>query len=162
MVNPHPAGERPELLADLLHRVRLVARHAHLASRAEPGAVTVTNIEGLVLQFVANKPGARTSDMADRLGLRLGNASSAVSGLVDKGLLRRENDPADRRVSTVWLTEAAHANIARVHARWARELDDLDVSIDELRNAVEVLHKVDALLDSGAVERAAEAGPSPV
>lgn len=160
-MNPHSAGERPDLLADLLHRVRLVARHAHLASRAAPGAVAVTNIEGLVLQFVSNKPGARTSDMADRLGLRLGNASSAVSGLVEKGLLRRESDPADRRVSTVWLTDEAHANIARVHARWALELDGLDVTFEELRQAVEVLQKVDALLDSGAVERAAAAGPSP-
>lgn len=165
MNQPLAAGvdeERDDLLADMLHRVRMVARQAYLASRAEPEAVSVSNVEGLVLQFVDSHPGCRISAVAERLGLRLGNASAAVSGLADKGLVRREPDPADRRATTVWLTEAALANIAQVRRRWAEELGELDVDLDELRAAVGTLRKVQALLERDAAERTAAAEASPL
>jgi DNA-binding MarR family transcriptional regulator len=49
------------------------------------------------LAFINRSPGASLSEVADHIGLEAPTASKLVEELVQRGLVRREDDPEDRR-----------------------------------------------------------------
>ncbi|MCP1674450.1 DNA-binding MarR family transcriptional regulator [Natronocella acetinitrilica] len=73
-----------------------------LDSRIEAQAV-------LCFALIAAHPGIAMSDLAERLGLTLGGTSRNISKLCDVGnglgLVSREEDPVDRRLKRMRLTE---------------------------------------------------------
>ncbi len=61
-----------------------------------------------VLLFLANNPDRNTARDACRLyGIKKGLVSITVEALLQRGLLRRENDPDDRRLHRLTPTKAA-------------------------------------------------------
>ena len=50
------------------------------------------------------------SELTTDLGLRQSNASAAVKALADRGLVRRQSSPSDRRLALLHPTEAALKN----------------------------------------------------
>jgi DNA-binding MarR family transcriptional regulator len=82
--------------------------------------------------------------LAESLDVSLPAMSRAVDGLFERGLVRREEDPADRRMKRVALTEAGHRppqtlNEARLSA--LQELIDSlqDQEADALAHALELI-----------------------
>ncbi len=59
-----------------------------------------------VLTFLERRPGGSLSDVAERVGLSLPAMSRLIDGLVDRGLLTREDSPEDRRRVSLRMTEA--------------------------------------------------------
>ncbi len=59
-----------------------------------------------VLTFLERRPGGSLSDVAERVGLTLPAMSRLVDGLVDRGLLTREDSSADRRRMVLRITAA--------------------------------------------------------
>lgn len=53
-------------------------------------------------------------ELAERLGLSLPGASRAVDGLVERGLLRRREDTADRRMKRLSISAAGRDALARL------------------------------------------------
>jgi DNA-binding MarR family transcriptional regulator len=53
-------------------------------------------------------------DLAERLGLSLPGASRAVDALVERGLLARREDTADRRMKRLRCTDAGHEALRRL------------------------------------------------
>jgi DNA-binding MarR family transcriptional regulator len=53
-------------------------------------------------------------ELAQALDVSLGNVTGLVDGLVQRGLVRREEDPADRRQKLASLTPAAEARLRRL------------------------------------------------
>ncbi|HEX3911522.1 MAG TPA: MarR family transcriptional regulator [Solirubrobacteraceae bacterium] len=83
--------------------------------------------------------------LAESLGVSVAAMSRAVDGLFERGFVRREEDPADRRMKRVALTEAGHKlpqalNEARLSA--LRELID---SLQE-REAEALGHALELIL----------------
>ncbi|HHV43749.1 MAG TPA: metal-dependent transcriptional regulator [Firmicutes bacterium] len=64
-----------------------------------------------ILEVADAKGGARTTDIADRLGVSKASVNQAVSQLAERGLVRQE------RYGPVYLTELGQARAALVYKR---------------------------------------------
>ena len=70
----------------------------------------LTLLEETILSFLHNNPGVDTAaDITELRMLSMGNVSQAVESLIQKGLLLREQDGADRRRIHLHPTTAAAA-----------------------------------------------------
>lgn len=73
--------------------------------------LTLTQVKTLI----ALSAGELTvKELAERLGLSLPGASRAVDALVERGLLGRREDPADRRMKRLRCTDAGHEALTRL------------------------------------------------
>ena len=108
-------------------------------------ACGLTRAQWTLVAVVARYPGATQRTIAEALEVREITAGRLVDRLCDEGLLRRDENPSDRRAYCVYLTPAAQPLLAR--------LDDL-AKIHEARifagSESEALEKLDALLDKVA------------
>lgn len=77
------------------------------------------------LQFLHAEGAQSVSAIADHLNLSRTATSHAVERLVRKELVRREEDPHDRRQKSVTLGPAGARLIAEIHRRSAATLDTL-------------------------------------
>ncbi|MBI1190475.1 MAG: MarR family transcriptional regulator [Tepidisphaera sp.] len=70
----------------------------------------------IVLAKLNREPATRmqASDLASRIGVTKQTMSSLIDGLEKDGFVRREEDPSDRRVTLVALTESGQAFVNRV------------------------------------------------
>lgn len=67
----------------------------------------------LFILWTAGKP-QTMGRLAEALGVSLGSVTGLVDGLVQRGLVRREEDPADRRQKLARLTPTAVARLRRM------------------------------------------------
>ena len=67
-----------------------------------------------ILALVAARDGITVREAAGLLLLKPSNASTLVSAMVAAGLLRREQDPADKRVAHLHVTEETRIRIRDV------------------------------------------------
>mgnify|MGYP003407364304 CR=1 FL=1 len=79
----------------------------------------ITRREWRVLSSLADVEGVLSSELAVRATLDRARTSRAITSLTDKGLLRREPKPSDRREVHVFLTERGRAVYAEVFPRIA-------------------------------------------
>ncbi len=70
------------------------------------GAFDVTMAQGRVLMVVGHGPGCTMSELASKLGIGVSAATGLVDRLVERGVLERESDSADRRVVRVRMSPA--------------------------------------------------------
>lgn len=102
------AGERPAGLAAWAELSELVDQVRILLNRDLQAAAGLTLAENLVLCQVAMAPGGRHRmvDIASTLTIAKSAVTKTVDRLEERGLLRRERDPADRRAVYAALTPA--------------------------------------------------------
>jgi DNA-binding MarR family transcriptional regulator len=98
-------------LSLLLHDVsRRVARA--FDKQMEP--LGLTRSQWGVIIYVASEPGIAQTGLADKLEI----GRMAVTGLVDrmesKGLVERRDDPKDRRIKRIFLSESARAIVPKM------------------------------------------------
>jgi len=91
------------LIAGLLPQV-MGALVSHQPLRT--GASDVTMAQGRVLMVVGHGPGCTMGELASRLGIGVSAATGLVDRLVERGVLERDSDPADRRVVRVRMSPA--------------------------------------------------------
>jgi DNA-binding MarR family transcriptional regulator len=106
--------------AGLLEMIPAVMRTIRARMRQEAAVeLTVVQFRTLARASRSGGGGASVSDVAEHVGLTLPSASKLVQGLVDRGYLRRQNDPRDRRVSILLPTPKGRRamDIARRAAR---------------------------------------------
>jgi len=113
--SPDRASDAAGDVADLIYSVaRRIRRDAN--RHLEPLGVTPAQVRAL--RTVARDAGAvRMSELADRLGIARRSATSVVDELVDRGLVARRTDDADRRAVAVELTDAGGALLATLADR---------------------------------------------
>jgi DNA-binding MarR family transcriptional regulator len=118
---PHRDAAR-ELAVVLHDLVWLLPRtlDAEVEDSAELESLPASELE--VMRLLVRRPGLTVSQVAAELGLQRTNASAAVRTLLGRGLLRRERDPADGRVSRLSPTPRAQENRDRREAAWAAAL----------------------------------------
>lgn len=98
-----------DTLAPLLaeQRQRWAERcHAHGLSVIGFHAIALLELHGRVPM----------SRLADDLNVALPNATGIVARLAERGVVERTDDPTDRRVVLVGLTEAGHALMAEIES----------------------------------------------
>ncbi len=94
----------PDFLANLRRVIKL--HESMLKQICETHALTLT--EATVISFLHNNPGKDTAgDIVELRMLSKGNVSQAVEGLIQKSLLQRVPDTADRRKIHLLLLPAA-------------------------------------------------------
>jgi DNA-binding MarR family transcriptional regulator len=141
---PAAASAPDALLTELADVLVALARHLQVATHEQEGVVPLTGTELSVLHWVERHPGATPSATAEAVGLRRSNLSTALRGLVAKGMIRREADPLDSRIAHLQPTDLALASGRRVRAYWAgvlaARMPDLDEHERELLDgALEIL-----------------------
>lgn len=119
-----------------------------------PVDLTMQQLRGLM--EVAREPGIAGHSLGERLGVSPPTASGIIDRLVDKGLVRRTEDPDDRRVRRVTLTEAGQEQVLTMDSIFGRmlaevvqamSLDDLDLL---LRSSQVILEALDRVADARA------------
>lgn len=99
--------QHPQQLNDLLlfrlHRINATA--GPLVMRMCERDYGITRREWRVLSSLADVEGVQSSELAKRAMLDRARTSRAITSLADKGLLRREPKPSDRREVHVFLTD---------------------------------------------------------
>jgi DNA-binding MarR family transcriptional regulator len=105
---------------------------APMAELAERYDLNFTQLKSLFA--LSNSPGAMpVSGVAELTNTSLPAAGRAVDGLVKHGLVARNEDPDDRRVKLVELTELGSDAMGKVHER----------RVETLRNLLEQLSPTD-------------------
>jgi DNA-binding MarR family transcriptional regulator len=93
---PDSVGYRVKLLSQLLGR--------HFQEMLDPHGLTP--FHWLVLCCLWEQDGLPTSHLGDRLCQVGGTLTGVIDRMEERGLVRRERDPQDRRVLRIWLTDS--------------------------------------------------------
>lgn len=95
----------------------LKCQEAMLKEIGEEYALTLT--EATIISFLHNNPSRDTAaDIVELRMLSKGHVSQAVESLIQKSLLRRRQDTADRRRIHLYLTSAAQPIVEAIDRRW--------------------------------------------
>ena len=118
----HPQHQN-DLLLYRLYRIHATA--GPLVVRMCERDHGITRREWRVLSCLADVEGVQSSELAVRAMLDRARTSRAITSLTDKGLVRREPRPSDRREVHVFLTEQGRRVYAEVFPRIAAIQRDL-------------------------------------
>jgi DNA-binding MarR family transcriptional regulator len=110
---PPAAGAAPELAGQLLALWRSVMASNSVGAYAifEELDLTLTQVKALSALSSAE---LTVKELAARMGLSLPGASRAVDALVDRGLIGRREDTADRRMKRLRCTAAGRDALQRL------------------------------------------------
>ena len=112
--------------------VYLEARSAALAvARRELG---LGEGDAKALLHIADQPGIRPTQLRDHLGITSAGVTALIDRLVDRGIVRRDVDPADRRVNRITVTVDLDDEPWSQLTRFDRDFDDAAGGIDELES----------------------------
>jgi DNA-binding MarR family transcriptional regulator len=75
--------------------------------------IPVGQLKALFMLWTAGKP-QTMGQIAQDLGVTLGSVTGLIDGLVERDLVRREEDPADRRQKLARLTPRAQSRLRRM------------------------------------------------
>ena len=106
-------------ITDYLITIRriLKCQESLLKEISEEYHLTLT--EATIISFLHNNPGRDTAaDIVELRMLSKGHVSQAVESLIQKSLLHRRQDTADRRKIHLFLTPAAQPIVRAIDRRW--------------------------------------------
>jgi len=140
-----PSGDEVlELVHSVMHRFR-----SQQYQLTRDGPHDITHMEGKVLWFFSRHPGATQSDLVSHSGRDKAQLARLIKGLVERGLLERSADDADRRNVRLTPTADGHAvqralqqQSRRVGVQAVRGLDEA-----ERRQLAALLQRVKDNLD---------------
>lgn len=101
------ARELLDMVPRVMRDVRSQMRHHRASDLSVP--------EFRTLGFLSNHTGVSLSDVADHIGLTLPSMSKLIDGLVERKLVTREFDSADRRRVTLALTGRGRTILQAAH-----------------------------------------------
>jgi DNA-binding MarR family transcriptional regulator len=133
-VSDQPAA----VAADLRALLRQMNRR--LRQQADFGDLTRSQLN--VLSLLEREGSATVSDLARAEGMRPQSMGATVAALEEAGLVRREPHPADRRKSSISLSEAAREQIAAkrlIRQDWLQRALSRELSPEELERVSEAL-----------------------
>lgn len=106
-------------LGSVVHDLSWALRHAEPSG---PGDDHLPPTEFQIVRFLDRNPGASVGEVARGLGLRQSNASTAVRGLIERGLVEKRPDPDDRRIARLTTTPRSAGRREPVEASWGEAL----------------------------------------
>lgn len=103
----------------------MLSRSLHRRGVAQVGLDVLPPSESEVLAQIGSRPGSSVSEIARALRLQTSNVSTAVRGLVARGLVDRTTDPDDQRRTLLHPSPAAVRHRRMLDDAWAGLLADL-------------------------------------
>lgn len=100
--------------------------------------------QGFILMVVSDNEGITHSELANELRISPAAASKVIKRLEEKGLLIRKPDPADERISRVFLLEDGRSVIDQIR-QYFREIESVmlsDLSTQEKETLMNLLLKI--------------------
>ncbi|MGN6403415.1 MarR family winged helix-turn-helix transcriptional regulator [Sinomonas sp.] len=122
--------------------LRALLRHVNRRLRQQADFGDLTRSQLNVLSLLEREGPATVSDLARAEGVRPQSMGATVAALEEAGLVRREPDPADRRKSSISLSEVAREQIAAkrlVRQDWLQRALSRELSPGELERVSEAL-----------------------
>ncbi len=140
-----------DALADEIdHLSRRLIRNAECCDRWLAAQSMLTASQGYTLQTLEERGEITMNGLAEEMRLHGTTMTRMVDALVDKGLVERLNDPADRRVVRVRLSQRGRAAATELGARRRDFLassfrdvpdEDLQAMMDGLRRLLPFVEK---------------------
>jgi DNA-binding MarR family transcriptional regulator len=152
---------RQELIDSIVEANRqLFHRYLQFGGGREWAEVDLTMPQLKVILVVAVSKGITMSHLARTVGMTLSTATGVADRLIAEGLVRRENDPSDRRLVLLHATDAGVTLVDRLTqiGRDQFELLARRLTIDDLRlvaRASEVVFR--AMLEAAQEQQPARA-----
>ena len=118
----------------------------------EANGMDIQTYDALLQTFEAGDEGIRMSDLARAVSLTKAGLTAFVDRLEKRGLLERVNDPADRRVIRIKLTEegrTAFRSAAKVHVAGINEHFAQHLTEEQAQVIVEALEHIRSLHTGG-------------
>lgn len=112
--------DRPD--TPLAVTLRELAWTIHKRSPDRAGVGPLPTIEVALLKQIIDMPGATVGELSAALGLRQPNTSAALRHLVDRGLVARVTDAADRRTVRIEPTELGRDEHEEISRAWANDV----------------------------------------
>ncbi|MEM9709147.1 MAG: MarR family transcriptional regulator [Pseudomonadota bacterium] len=135
-------------LAQALDRIvrRLNGRMIHVMPAVD--RLKLGPLGGMVLLSIADLEPCSIQSLCSQLGRDNSQMTRVLRGLEDKGVIRRQSDPEDRRSSLISLTELGQDLVAEMRLA-------MSAVVDELASAISAGERADL---ADLLERLAEAG----
>ena len=130
--------DREEMMKKLLDQFGHVIKELHVRHGIPFGDLKLNKPQVMILFYLSkNNNGATVKEIADFMKITPGAITQFADGLVEKELIRREEDKNDRRKINMYLTDLAHKGFKTLEDSYLKSVcsifDDLDiVEINEL------------------------------
>ncbi|HEX7973404.1 MAG TPA: MarR family transcriptional regulator [Anaerolineales bacterium] len=108
------AGELVEVIPQVMRSIRAEMRGGRAAG------LSVPQLRALV--FLRDNPSACLSELAEHIGVGLPSMSKMVDSLVDRGMVKRQTSPSDRRYVMLALTSAGGLSLEATRLRTRENL----------------------------------------
>jgi DNA-binding MarR family transcriptional regulator len=99
--------------SSVLQRFRVVARATQRHSQWVERKSSVSGAQLWAMQELADQPGQRIGELAERLAIHQSTASNMLDRIERRGLVRRDRTGSDQRVVRVFLTPQGEEVLAR-------------------------------------------------
>lgn len=134
----------PLLVHDVAHQMRLV-----IDSKVAP--FNLTRQKWVALSLVAQSPGISQIELAFQLDIDRSTAGRLLDRMEKRGLVRREKDEADRRITRVYVEAEAEPILERLHvvSHEIKAVSESGLSDQEQNELVRLLTKVHTNLKTG-------------
>ena len=125
----------------------VLGRAAKAIDRVDRESIAGTGLiasEFGILEALLHKGAMPINTIGEKVLLTSGSMTAAANRLVDKGLVKRVKDPADKRRFHLHLTPSGTRLIKKAYARHARNLDQIAsvLNVDERGELVRLLKKI--------------------
>lgn len=136
---------RTQLLEQLLNHLGSISRIIRAPHGFSFDDIVLTRPQLHIFFFVAHhKNGVSGKDLAQFLNVTKGAVSQFINSLVEKNLVKREEDTKDRRLQRITLTEFAQSRLEQFEKSYYASLFQLfdNLTDKELKQLVALLEKV--------------------
>ena len=139
------ASDLDDVLPFRIYQTNRLLR-THLLRFLEQHADGVSPEHWFIVQRLAQRAPRKQVEFSERVLADAPNVTRLIDGLVDRGLVQREQDPADRRSWLVSLTSQGEELVARSRRHLVRAREELYEGFTdaELRSMLRLLDRLDA------------------
>jgi DNA-binding MarR family transcriptional regulator len=141
---------RIQLLEQALNQLGYIARTISAPHGFSLDDIVLTRPQIHIFFFVAHhKDGVSVKDIAQFLSVTKGAVSQFINVLVEKNLVKREEDTKDRRLQRITLTEFAESRLKQFEKSYYASLFQLfdDLTDEELQQLILLLNRVKSTID---------------
>jgi DNA-binding MarR family transcriptional regulator len=127
-----------------------LSRYVDARSSALAEARRTLNIgegDARAVLFIADNPGTRPTQLRDYLGITSAGVTALIDRLVERGAVRRDVDPEDRRVSRITLTIDLSADPWSSLTRFDEDFEGA-VAAGDLQQAQQLAEILESLTES--------------
>lgn len=122
---------RQERIEAILHSFHAIRRGFSQGSRFSRQHFGMTMTQASVLMLLVHEGRQTMSNIAEQLGVSRGAATQLLDGLVERGLVERQQDEADKRIVYIALSRDGSRRLKRMRERGGRHMSDLFEFLDD-------------------------------